>query len=60
MPSAIVVGAGVFGASLARRLAGSGWEVTLVEQYSPGHVRAASGLFVRRSCRRCAHSAMCR
>lgn len=43
MPSAIVVGAGVFGASLARLLAGSGWEVTLVEQYSPGHVRAASG-----------------
>jgi sarcosine oxidase len=33
----------VFGASLAHRLAGSGWDVTLVEQYSPGHVRAASG-----------------
>jgi glycine/D-amino acid oxidase-like deaminating enzyme len=43
MPSAIVVGAGVFGSSLAHRLAGSGWEVTLVEQYTPGHVRAASG-----------------
>jgi sarcosine oxidase len=43
MSSAIVVGAGVFGSSLARRLAGSGWDVTLVEQYSPGHVRAASG-----------------
>ncbi len=42
MPSAVVVGAGVFGASLAHRLAGSGWEVTLVEQYVPGHVRAAS------------------
>lgn len=43
MPSAIVVGAGVFGASLARRLAGEGWEVTLVEQVQPGHARAASG-----------------
>jgi glycine/D-amino acid oxidase-like deaminating enzyme len=43
MPSAVVVGAGVFGASLAHRLADGGWEVTLVEQYSPGHVRAASG-----------------
>ncbi|HET7856788.1 MAG TPA: FAD-dependent oxidoreductase [Gaiellaceae bacterium] len=42
MPSAVVVGAGVFGASLAHRLAGSGWETTLVEQYVPGHVRAAS------------------
>ena len=43
MPSAIVVGAGVFGGSLALRLVSSGWEVTLVEQYPPGHVRAASG-----------------
>ena len=43
MPSAVVVGAGVFGGSLARRLVSSGWEVTLVEQYPPGHVRAASG-----------------
>jgi sarcosine oxidase len=43
VPSAVVVGAGVFGASLAHRLAGSGWDVTLVEQYTPGHVRAASG-----------------
>ena len=41
--SAVVVGAGIFGSSLAHRLAGSGWEVTLVEQYTPGHVRAASG-----------------
>jgi sarcosine oxidase len=41
--TAIVVGAGVFGTSLARHLAGSGWEVSLVEQYQPGHVRAASG-----------------
>ena len=43
MRSAIVVGAGVFGGSLALRLVSSGWEVTLVEQYPPGHVRAASG-----------------
>ena len=43
MPSAVVVGAGVFGGSLALRLASSGWDVTLVEQYPPGHVRAASG-----------------
>jgi sarcosine oxidase len=43
VPSAVVVGAGVFGGSLARRLAAAGWQVTLVEQYTPGHVRAASG-----------------
>jgi sarcosine oxidase len=43
LSSAIVVGAGVFGGSLALRLVSSGWEVTLVEQYPPGHVRAASG-----------------
>ena len=43
MRSAIIVGAGVFGGSLALRLVSSGWEVTLVEQYPPGHVRAASG-----------------
>jgi sarcosine oxidase len=43
VPSAAVVGAGVFGASLARELAGTGWDVTLVDRYPPGHVRAASG-----------------
>ena len=43
MRSAVVVGAGVFGGSLALRLVSSGWEVRLVEQYPPGHVRAASG-----------------
>jgi sarcosine oxidase len=43
VPSAVVVGAGIFGASLARRLCVGGWDVTLVEQYPPGHVRAASG-----------------
>ena len=41
--SACVVGAGVFGASLARELALRGWDVTLVEQHSPGTVRSASG-----------------
>jgi sarcosine oxidase len=41
--SAVIIGAGVFGGSLALRLVSSGWEVTLVEQYPPGHVRAASG-----------------
>ena len=43
MRSAVVVGAGIFGGSLALRLVSSGWDVTLVEQYPPGHVRAASG-----------------
>jgi sarcosine oxidase len=43
MPSAIVVGAGVFGASLADRLAGDGWEVLLIDRDQPGHGRAESG-----------------
>ena len=43
MPSAIVIGAGVFGASLADRLAREGWEVTLVDRFEPGHARAESG-----------------
>ena len=43
MSSATIVGAGCFGASLAHRLAGEGWQVTLVEQYEPGHARASSG-----------------
>ena len=43
MPSAIVIGAGVFGASLADRLAREGWEVTLVDRFEPGHPRAESG-----------------
>ena len=43
MPTAVVVGAGIFGASLAHRLRLRGWDVTLVDQYPPGHVRAASG-----------------
>ena len=43
MPSAIVVGAGVFGAALADRLAADGWEVTLLDRDEPGHARAESG-----------------
>jgi glycine/D-amino acid oxidase-like deaminating enzyme len=41
--NAVVAGAGIFGGSLALRLVSSGWDVTIVEQYPPGHVRAASG-----------------
>jgi sarcosine oxidase len=43
MPSVVIVGAGVFGASLARLLAIEGWEVTLVEQESPGWAGSSSG-----------------
>ena len=43
MSSAIVVGAGVFGAALADRLAGDGWQVTLLDRDEPGHGRAESG-----------------
>jgi sarcosine oxidase len=43
MSSAIVVGAGVFGAALADRLAGDGWQVTLVDRDEPGHGRTESG-----------------
>jgi glycine/D-amino acid oxidase-like deaminating enzyme len=43
MPSAVIIGAGIFGGSLAHELVDRGWEVTLVDQYPPGHVRAASG-----------------
>lgn len=41
--SAAVVGAGIFGSSLAHRLARDGWEVTLYERHEPGHDRSASG-----------------
>ena len=43
VPSAVVVGAGIFGVSLAHRLRLREWDVVLVDQYPPGHVRAASG-----------------
>ena len=54
MSSAIVVGAGIFGGSLAHELVTRGWEVTLVDRYPPGHVRAASGGESRLI--RCAHA----
>ena len=41
--SLVVVGAGVFGASLARHCARAGWAVTLVERVAPGHERSGSG-----------------
>jgi glycine/D-amino acid oxidase-like deaminating enzyme len=41
--SAVVVGAGIFGVSTARELARRGWDVRVVEQYAPGHVRSGSG-----------------
>lgn len=53
MKSVIVVGAGIWGSSLALRLAESGWRVTLVEQHTPGHVRQASAGETRLM--RCAH-----
>ena len=34
---------GIFGGSLAHELVDRGWQVTLVDRYPPGHVRAASG-----------------
>ena len=43
MTSAVVVGAGVFGAATARELDRRGLDVTLVEQYAPGNVRSGSG-----------------
>jgi glycine/D-amino acid oxidase-like deaminating enzyme len=43
MNTVTVVGAGVFGTSIARELARRGWDTTLVEQYVPGNVRSASG-----------------
>ncbi|MFI7466969.1 NAD(P)/FAD-dependent oxidoreductase [Nonomuraea sp. NPDC049646] len=55
MKSVIVVGAGIWGSSLALRLAETGWQVTLVEQHKPGHVRQASAGETRLL--RCAHGA---
>src|SRR4051812_30615512 len=43
MPTAVIIGAGVFGSSVARQLAIEGWEVTLVEQESPGWDGSSSG-----------------
>jgi len=55
MASAVVVGAGVFGCSIADRLAAEGWSVTLVDQFEPGDERASSGGESRLL--RCAHGA---
>jgi len=52
---AVVVGAGVFGASLAWWLARDGHDVTLVDQFEPGDRRASSGGETRLL--RCAHGA---
>ncbi len=41
-PSAIVVGAGIFGVSTAHQLAADGWQVTLIDQDEPGDPRATS------------------
>jgi sarcosine oxidase len=43
MRSAVIVGAGVFGASLAWWLARAGTEVTLVDRFEPGDARTTSG-----------------
>ena len=43
MGSAVIVGAGVFGSSLAWWLARAGTQVTLVDQFEPGDPRATSG-----------------
>jgi sarcosine oxidase len=43
MRSAVIVGAGAFGASLAWWLARSGADVTLVDQFAPGDPRSSSG-----------------
>ena len=43
MPSATVIGAGVFGAWTAHALNRRGWTVTLVDQHGPANSRASSG-----------------
>ena len=43
MSRAVVVGAGVFGASTARELQRRGFDVTVIEQHAPGHVGSGSG-----------------
>jgi glycine/D-amino acid oxidase-like deaminating enzyme len=41
--SAVIVGAGVFGASTGRELERRGWDVRVIEQYAAGNVRSGSG-----------------
>lgn len=55
MDTAIVVGAGSFGASLAWTLARQGVAVTLIDQFEPGDPRATSGGETRLI--RCSHGA---
>ena len=55
MPSALIVGAGVFGAALADRLVARDWSVTLVDQFAPGDPRSESGGETRLL--RCSHGA---
>jgi glycine/D-amino acid oxidase-like deaminating enzyme len=43
VPSALVVGGGIFGSALADRLVSDGWEVTLVDTFEPGDPRSESG-----------------
>ena len=43
MPSALVVGGGIFGSALADRLVTDGWEVRLVDVFEPGDPRSESG-----------------
>ena len=43
MPSATIVGAGVFGAWTAHALQSRGWTVTLIDQHGPASSRASSG-----------------
>ena len=43
MPSATIVGAGVFGAWIGYALRQRGWTITLIEQHGPGNSRASSG-----------------
>lgn len=42
-PTAVVVGAGVFGAATTLALVRDGWDVTLLERATPGHAAASSG-----------------
>ncbi len=43
MPSALVVGAGIFGSALAERLLSDGFDVTLIDTFEPGDPRSESG-----------------
>ena len=43
LPSASIIGAGVFGAWTAHALKHRGWTVTLVDQHGPANSRASSG-----------------